>query len=68
MKRADFKADTAAGFWGKAESTRAPRLAHLWRQVDGVKLRSACGRLVLPIIIGTADHHTQRCKRCEASK
>ncbi len=67
MKRADFQADTGAGFWGKAESMNTSRRAHLWRQTFGVMFKSPCGlrSFLVPV---ASDHHTQRCKRCEASK
>jgi hypothetical protein len=70
MKRADFQADTNQGVWAKSESMGRNAKAHFWkahrRRHDYAG--SLCGMLYATDSLVVADHHTQRCKRCEASK
>jgi hypothetical protein len=70
MKRADFQADTNQGVWAKSESLGRSAKAHFWlsHQRRHDYAGSLCGMLYATDSLVVADHHTQRCKRCEASK
>ena len=71
MKRADFKADTGAGFCGKSDHMLKGAKAHLWRPHHSPRMAdysvSACCMTYPTFNLRAADEHTPRCKRCEES-
>ncbi len=68
MKRADFQADTGQGVWAKCESMGRNAKAHFWKahRRTPAYMGSLCGMLYATDSLAVADHHTPRCKRCEA--
>ena len=70
MKRADFQSDTGQGVWAKSESMGRDAKAHFWKahpyaHMVGYSV-SECRMVHTTESLVVADHHTPRCKRCEA--